>query len=150
MNDGHGILFSCNMTYSAELRSLSDFMMLLEKALEAGSFTAQQKLRFCVAAEEIFVNIVNYAYPEKPAEIAVSLELMSNPTMLHLRFTDSGVPFNPLEHTLPDTALTAENRLPGGLGIFLARMGTTSLKYVRESDKNILTLLLYKENNLSC
>lgn len=134
--------------FQAHLKALPDFMALLEEALEAGSFGERQRMRFCVAAEEIFVNIANYAYVEQPEEgqIEILLEVTGVPSTLRLRFTDSGKAFNPLEQEQPDLDLPAEERIPGGLGIFLAGKGASSIRYARESGKNILTMVLSANN----
>lgn len=140
--------FQREKNYPATLEALPDFMTLVEDALEAGKFTEQQRMRFSVAAEEIFVNIVNYAYtdPEIPAVIEISLQLSEKPAILHLRFTDFGIAFNPLESAPPDLAMPAGERSIGGLGIFLAGKGTSSLQYTREANMNILTMILEKDN----
>ena len=136
--------FHRERVFPARTDALPDFMALVEKALAEGSFTDRQKMRFCVAAEEIFVNIANYAYKDQQgaAEAEISVEVAAIPSMLRLRFTDSGAAFNPLDHEQPDPSLPAEDRPPGGLGIFLAARGSSSIRYAREEDKNILTLVL--------
>ena len=52
---------------------------------------------------------------------------------------DSGVPFNPLERENPDVTLGAEEREIGGLGIFLSKKYTDSIKYEYRDKKNVLT-----------
>lgn len=145
-------IFQCGRVFPAQTEALPDFMTLVEKSLAKGSFTDGQKMRFCVAAEEIFVNIANYAYKDHQgaAEIGVSIELIGIPSILRLRFTDSGAAFNPLEHGRPDVSQSVEDRSPGGLGIFLAVKGSSSIRYVREADKNILTLVLAANDDVSC
>lgn len=136
--------FHCERIFPAQTDALPDFMALMEKALAEGSFTDRQKMRFCVAAEEIFVNIAQYAYKDQQgaAEVEVSIEVCAIPSVVRLRLTDSGAAFNPLDREPPDPGLLAEDRTPGGLGIFLAARGSSSIRYAREEDKNILTLVL--------
>lgn len=136
--------FHCERIFPAQTDALPDFMALMEKALAEGSFTDRQKMRFCVAAEEIFVNIAQYAYKDQhgATEVGVSVEVCAIPSILRLRFTDSGAAFNPLDREPPDPGLPAEDRIPGGLGIFLAAKGSSSIRYAREGDRNILTLVL--------
>lgn len=149
MNTSEQADFYNMRVFPAQVQALPDFMALLEKALEAGAFNERQKMRFCLAAEEIFVNIANYAYPDRAdaAIVEILLEVRGDPAKLRLRFTDFGKAFNPLARAQPDLELPAETRAPGGLGIFLARQGASAIQYAREADKNILTLLLAAGEN---
>lgn len=142
--------FHCGRVFPARIDALPDFMAMVEAGLAKGKFTDRQKTRFCVAAEEVFVNIASYAYKGRhdAAEVDISIEVAGCPPSLRLRFTDSGTAFNPLEQDRPDTGLPAAERVPGGLGIFLAAKGSSSIKYAREADKNILTLFLETNSDI--
>ncbi len=86
-----------------------------------------------LAMEEILVNIISYAYPDKPGQIHLSCDRL--PHALRFTIKDQGIPFNPLGHPSPPP--TPEK--PGGLGIHLAKSLLT-LKYERHEPFNILTL----------
>lgn len=91
-----------------------------------------------LGVEEVFVNIASYAYPdtEGEAEVEVSVE----DGMAILRFTDSGVAFDPVAAPEPDTGLPAEERQIGGLGIFLVKEMMDDVSYSYEEGKNILVI----------
>lgn len=150
--EAHMADFYCMRIFPAQVEALPDFMVLLEKAFAAGTFTERQRMRFCVAAEEIFVNIANYAYPDKTdaGTVEILIEVSGIPSILQLRFTDFGEAFNPLNQPQPDLELPAKDRIPGGLGVFLARKGASSIRYVREFGKNILTMTLSAGVGVSC
>lgn len=100
-----------------------------------------------LAADEIFSNIVKYAYgdvPPKSAGDAVVVELSAGDGLLELRFEDRGAPFNPLTAAPPDLVSGAEREI-GGLGIFIARSVMDEVRYSREGGRNVLTLVKFVE-----
>ncbi len=94
------------------------------------------KLDMC--AEEIFANIVFYAYPEKNGNIEAKLEKTYNSIIF--KFEDDGIEYNPLEKPDPDVTAPPEEREIGGLGIFMIKKMADKISYKRENHKNILTL----------
>lgn len=94
------------------------------------------KLDMC--AEEIFANIVFYAYPEEKGLIEAELKKSDNNIVFE--FKDEGVEYNPIEKPDPDINLPPEERPLGGLGIFMVKEMTDKISYKRENNKNILTL----------
>lgn len=92
-----------------------------------------------LVVEEIVVNIVNYAYPQdSEGEVTIIVEL--TPFELSLSFSDSGIPFNPLQKPDPDTTLSAAERPIGGLGIYLVKQVMDTVTYNYQDGHNILTL----------
>jgi anti-sigma regulatory factor (Ser/Thr protein kinase) len=88
-----------------------------------------------IAAEEIFVNIANYAYNSDIGKVRVRVA-----GDVAIEFEDCGVPFDPLQKADPDIALSAEERDIGGLGVFMAKTLMDDISYRREGGKNILTI----------
>lgn len=95
-----------------------------------------------VVAEEVFVNIASYAYPEgQGAAVQFSCAVDSgDPPCLILEFRDSGIPFNPLNLPEPDLNAPLEARSEGGLGIFLVQQLMDRAAYRFEDGQNVLTL----------
>lgn len=91
--------------------------------------------RVSIAIDEIYANILNHS---KATMASITWSIDGG--KLYLKFTDNGIPYNPLDAPEPDITLSAEDRQIGGLGILLVRKMTESMEYVREDDKNILTL----------
>ena len=90
-----------------------------------------------IAVDEIFSNIARYAYHPETGGATVRVTVDENIT---IEFEDSGTPYNPLTEENPDTTLSAEEREPGGLGIFMVKNLMDSVEYRREGSKNILTI----------
>lgn len=94
------------------------------------------KIDMC--AEEIYANITFYAYPEAEGTIEVFADKTDDE--ITLKFTDEGIPYNPLEKPDPDITLPPEERPSGGLGIFMVKNMAKDVTYERHGNKNILTL----------
>jgi anti-sigma regulatory factor (Ser/Thr protein kinase) len=58
---------------------------------------------------------------------------------------DSGIPFDATAVPVPEVADGAHEREPGGLGIFLMKKAMDEVRYRRENDRNILTLIIQKD-----
>ena len=100
--------------------------------------------RIRLACEEIIVNIINYAYPDKTGFMDIVCK--DNPARkgLRIEIEDQGIPFNPLMSAPEDTtSLPLEDRAVGGLGIHLVRKVMDELDYRRDNDRNILILVKY-------
>jgi anti-sigma regulatory factor (Ser/Thr protein kinase) len=97
--------------------------------------------KIVVITEEIFVNVLNYAYPNAQGHIEIELERESE-KLLVMHFSDTGIPFNPLEHPKPDTTLSAQERAkkPGGLGIFMVKGFADKVDYKYLDGKNTFSI----------
>ncbi|MCL2318736.1 MAG: SpoIIE family protein phosphatase, partial [Treponema sp.] len=89
------------------------------------------------AVDEIFVNIAQYAY--KPAGGSAVINITAGEEVV-IRFEDTGVPYNPLEHADPDLDEPLMQHKIGGLGIFLVKNLMDTVEYRRVENKNILTM----------
>ena len=62
---------------------------------------------------------------------------------MEMVFTDDGAPFDPTSDSKPpDITAGIDDRDIGGLGIFMVKKMSKSVKYVREANKNILTVVM--------
>lgn len=115
----------------------------LEETFAELEIPPRQAMQLTMAAEEIYVNITRYAYPNGNAGMAeIILEQLpdSASPQLHLIFEDSGIAHDPLSHTDPDTTASAEERSIGGLGIFMAKKLSDRIEYHRQDGKNRLEI----------
>ena len=94
-----------------------------------------------MAVEEIFVNIANYAYPDRTGQARIRTELLQDPRRIQITFTDSGIPFDPLKKPDPDISLSLDEKPIGGLGIFMVKKEMDDVQYRYEDGKNILTFM---------
>ena len=88
------------------------------------------------AADEIASNIVNYSGAEV---FSVAVECAKD--RLRLTFFDSGVAYNPLQHTDPDTHAAIEDRPIGGLGLVVVKRLADRVTYARTDGRNALTII---------
>jgi sigma-B regulation protein RsbU (phosphoserine phosphatase) len=126
--------------FSATKDSLSEVIAFTEECLESYNCPMKNSMAICVAVEEIFINIANYAYSDGNGNAALSFGFDENERLLTLVLKDNGTPFNPLERAEPDITLSADDREIGGLGIFITKKAMDTVYYSYENGQNILTM----------
>lgn len=125
--------------FLASVDELTNVLAFIEEELDKLSCSMKASTQIQIAAEEIFVNIAHYAYPNSQGKM--KLTIVDNPdNSVSLQFVDHGIPFNPLEKQDPDINLDAEDRNIGGLGIFMVKKSMDLVEYKYESEQNILTI----------
>lgn len=93
-----------------------------------------------IVIDEVFSNIVRYAYSPDTGDATVRFDAEENPLRVVMTFIDSGKPFNPLDTDDPDVTLPASERKEGGLGIFIVKKTMDSVTYSYRDGQNILTI----------
>lgn len=96
--------------------------------------------KFNLVVEEIFVNIVSYAYSDNDTNNTVTISIKDNDDKTIITFIDSGKHFNPLIKDDPDLSLSVDERPIGGLGIYLVKKMMDNVEYEYKDNKNILTI----------
>ena len=90
-------------------------------------------------------NIISYGYNDKEDhEIKIEIELRSK--RLIITISDDGIPFNPFKKEPPDTMLSVEDRIIGGMGIHLVKNLMDEYGYKRYTNRNIITLVKFNIN----
>lgn len=117
--------------------TLKEWLASITDELELPPRTGKQLL---IAADEIFTNIASYGYPAGGGTAKVAVEFDMARAELTLIFTDSGIPYNPLEVPPPDLSKSPVEREVGGLGIFMVKKIMDAVEYRRENGCNILVL----------
>ena len=92
-----------------------------------------------LAVEEAVVNVMSYAYP-MGTHGEISVQAIADSQQIRYIITDKGKAFDPTKVMKTDTALKAEDRPIGGLGILLVRELMDSVNYEYVDGRNILTL----------
>ena len=118
--------------------NLLEVLGSVEEYYEEVGCPIKTQMQINIAVEEIFVNIASYAYPDREGKAEIILE--KNKDTIALTFRDSGIPFDPLKKTDPDTALSAEEREIGGLGIFLVKKNMDDVRYTYQDGYNTLRM----------
>ncbi len=122
------------------LALLNEWLSDIAKQL---TLTEKLEKHLFIVADEIFTNCMQYAYPENAettAELTVEIAYNTHTSHLILKFSDRGVPFNPLEAQEPNIHASLEERTVGGLGIFLVKKLMDSVEYTHENGQNVLIL----------
>lgn len=114
---------------------VTDFV---NKLLEAYGCPIKAQMQIDIAIDELFGNIVHYAYHPEVGPATVRVEVTQEPLSVIITFIDNGVPYDPLKAAEPDTTLTADERSAGGLGIFMVKKMMDEISYEYKDGKNIL------------
>ncbi len=99
----------------------------------------ETQLELCLAAEERFANICNYAYKDTDIENTKVIFRLSFSDRVTMTFTDSGKPFDPTNDQVSPDDYDIDTQM-GGLGNFLAFASVDNVEYKYENSKNILIL----------
>ena len=127
------------LTVPARTEALEDVQAFLEEQLEGRNCAPRLRMQLSLVAEEVFVNIAHYAYPDGAGNAVIGVQI-DDGAVLTLRFSDWGIPFDPLAQPEADITLSAQERPIGGLGIFLTRKIMDEAAYTYADGQNILTL----------
>ncbi|MFH0738413.1 MAG: ATP-binding protein [Candidatus Omnitrophota bacterium] len=124
---------------AAKIENLEAMFRFIRKAAQAQGFDEKKVSQVQLAAEEALVNVIKYAYPDKSGDLEINCN--NKEGSLEIEISDSGIPFDPLSLPEPDIHSPMEKRKIGGLGIFMLRKIMDEVKYKREDNRNILTLI---------
>ena len=128
---------------SAKLENLGTFIRSLSNCAKTQGFGQEKISRMELAAEEALVNVFHYAYPEQPGDVEMICRLQGK--RLAIEIIDSGIPFDAPAMPVPEVIDGDHEREPGGLGILLMKKVMDEVRYRREKDRNILTLIIQKD-----
>ncbi|MGL4463042.1 MAG: ATP-binding protein [Planctomycetia bacterium] len=93
-----------------------------------------------LALDEVFTNIVHYAYCDADDHVVVvGVERLADRVVVTVE--DDGRPFDPLRHPAPDLGRPLEERPIGGLGIHFMRSVMDRVTYRRRDGRNVLRLV---------
>ena len=125
---------------TASLEDIPAVTEFIETELEKLDCPMKTIVQINIAIDEIYSNIVKYAYPDQPGPATVKLVYYDDPAAVYVRFSDEGIPYNPLTKADPDITLSAEERKIGGLGIFMVKKTMDDIRYKYEDGQNVLTI----------
>ncbi len=144
------MVIPASITLPAKLESLYTLMDFVSSCAREQGFADERISEIELAMEEVLVNIFNYAYKESGLDGNVKITCRSaDARSLVIEIVDSGVPFDILSVHEPDLTAEIDQRPIGGLGIFFVKRFMDDIKYRREAEKNILTLIVKATENMS-
>ena len=129
-----------DITVDATLDNLEVVQNFVNEELENQGCSMKVMMQIEIAVEEIYVNIVHYAYNPQVGKATIRCEVTDNPMQVIIQFLDSGVPFDPMAKEDADITLSAEERSIGGLGIYMVKQSMDEVNYEYKDGKNILTI----------
>ncbi len=128
------------ITIPAVVGSIAEAVDFIDEALEAVGSGMRAKTQIDVALDEILSNVAYYAYPGGSGEVTVRFVFDPETREAEITFLDRGIAYNPLEKADPDVTLPAEQRMVGGLGIFLVKKSMDAMTYERRDGMNVLSI----------
>ena len=134
---------SDDIEIEAKKENLTPLTEFVETFLEKANCSMKTLMQINIAVDEIFTNISSYAYRSGTGPAKMHMDLLKDPPAVLITFTDSGIPYNPLEKEDPDVTLSASERQIGGLGIFMAKKLMDEIRYEHRDGKNILRMKKY-------
>ena len=129
-----------DITVDATLDNLEVVQNFVSGELESQGCSMKVMMQIEIAVEEIYVNIVHYAYNPEIGKATIRCEVTDSPMQVIIQFMDSGIPFDPLAKEDADITLSAEERNIGGLGIFMVKQSMDEVNYEYKEGKNVLTI----------
>jgi serine/threonine-protein kinase RsbW len=122
----------------ATLENLDMFLRFVKQFTQKEGFDTELSSELELVAEEVIVNVVNYAYPQEKGDVEITLSMNDN--IFSFCVVDQGVPFDMTLAEDPDITLSIEEKEIGGMGIFFVKHIMDEIRYERKENKNILTL----------
>ena len=131
------------ITVPAELKQAVPVAAMVDRIMTQLNCSGRTKLKIAVVVDEIFSNIVHYAYKNREGTITVEAEAEEDPPCLVITFIDQGMPFDPLAVRDPEMTGTAKKRAVGGLGLYIVKKTMDGVSYENKNGSNILTIRKY-------
>jgi|UPI00055380D5 anti-sigma regulatory factor (Ser/Thr protein kinase) len=124
----------------AKKENFEKVLAFVDEALEKAGVPYEVQLSVEMAIEEIYLNIVYYAYAQKDGDAIILTDINEKDKILTLTFIDEGPEYNPLLKEDPDTTMDIMDRPIGGLGILMVKKMMDDVAYCRENGENHLTI----------
>ena len=128
------------LTLSATVENIEVVTDFVNEQLEALDCPMKAETQIDIAIDEIFGNIVHYAYNSEAGQATVRFESTGDPPTVSITFIDSGVPYDPLKKADPDTTLSIDDRKIGGLGVYMVKKSMDDVTYEYRDGQNVLTI----------
>ncbi|SFC79945.1 SpoIIE family protein phosphatase [Butyrivibrio sp. YAB3001] len=132
---------SLKLTVPAVRDSHEAVRLFVDDELERVGCEIKSRRQINMAVDEIFTNVVSYAYPEsEEGEVTVDLRYNAGGKEIEISFIDSGKPYDPLSQEMPDVEASGRERKAGGLGVFLVKKLMDDVRYEYKDGKNVLMI----------
>jgi len=124
-----------------QITELEKIMLKIEELSEAWKIPAKTVMEINLVIEELFANIVFYAFEDQEQHVITLDFSLPDAGILKMRLEDDGKPFNLLEKQVGAIfEQTIDERQVGGLGIHFAKEMMQNVEYERSDNKNVVIL----------
>lgn len=131
------------LTIDASLENIEKVTAFVNEQLERLGCPGKARMQIDIAIDELFGNIMHYAYYPEVGPVTVRVETEEQPRSVVITFVDRGIKYNPLAKEDPDISLSAEERQIGGLGIYMVKKSMDDMTYEYKNGQNILKIKKY-------
>lgn len=131
--------------FPAKIDALYEMLAFVREESERAGFRPDYISKIELAAEEALVNIISYAYAGGPeGGGSIELECCSLPEGgIRIQMRDQGIPYNPLDNIGKFNPKNSGDEGIGGYGVFFIVNLMDEVRYARDQNTNILTLIKF-------
>ncbi|BAT56899.1 putative anti-sigma regulatory factor, serine/threonine protein kinase (plasmid) [Nostoc sp. NIES-3756] len=136
-----------SLTVPATLDSLPVIANYVMTAAAVAGLDQKTTYNCRLAVDEIATNIITYGYSQASSEEKLNLQADIDEQALTIAIEDTGIAYNPYETHLPnqdELNRPLQERLIGGLGIYLALNSVDEFHYERVGNKNRNVFIVYR------
>lgn len=114
----------------------------VESFLTACACPMKTVMKILLCVEELFANVVNYAYTTGTGNCTIEMQSKMDGTDCEvcISIRDNGTPFDPFAKEDPDITLSADEREIGGLGIYMVKNIMDTVSYEYKQQQNVVTM----------
>ena len=124
-----------------DIREIDRVFTCIKEFCCANGISEKKCFDILMIIDELATNIISYAFDDGQ-EHTFTVMIEKEKDMVHVRLSDAGIPFDPLNRIEPDTDASLESRKVGGLGIFFAKQLSQFISYERVRNKNQLDIFV--------
>ena len=132
---------SATLTVPASLDSLGEISDFVIAAARTAGFDDHAVWEVQLAVDEAATNVILHAYGDHGLEGPITVDTQVKDDELIVSLHDRGAPFDPATVPTPDLTSPVEERVTGGLGLYLMRKLMDRVDFHFDSDgSNVLTM----------
>ena len=143
-SDGQGFIVSDDQLILAVADRLSEIPLVaarVEKFCAAAGIPPSLGYTINLALEELLTNTISYGFDSKSGPShAIEVRIRREGEEVVIEMSDNGRPFDPLQAPAPDLDASIEDRLVGGLGVYLVKTMMDDMQYSYKDGRNRVTL----------
>lgn len=130
------LLSDDSIVVSSDADSMNLVYYFIDEKLKDLKIEKSLSNKIKLVTDEIYSNIINYSGATR-----AKVSFCKTDKSIYLTFHDNGKPYNPLATDSPDTSLSANDRVEGGLGIYIVKKTASRIDYSNKDGFNILTII---------